>query len=73
MLDKQRRNGIHNEILESIPVEVTEEKLKRAANPIDDVEFTEEEAQVLGAFTEEAVSEDEALRSADLDNLDQPL
>lgn len=73
MLDKQRRNGIHNEILESIPVEVTEEKLKRAANPIDDVEFTEEEAQVLGAFTEEAVSEAEALRSADLDNLDQPL
>ena len=60
-------------VAESIPAEVTEEKLKRAANPIDEVEFTEEEAQALGAFTEEAVSEDEALKSADLDNIDKPL
>ena len=61
------------ELSESIPVDVTQEKLKRAANPIDDVEFTEEEAQALGAFTEEAVSEDEVLKSADLDNLNKPL
>ena len=60
-------------VAESIPTEVTEEKLKRAANPIDEVEFTEEEAQALGAFTEEAVSEDEALKSADLDNINKPL
>ena len=60
-------------VAESIPTEVTEEKLKRAANPLDGVEFTEEEAQALGAFTEEAVSEDEALKSADLDNIEKPL
>lgn len=60
-------------VAETIPTEVTEEKLKRAANPIDEVEFTEDEAQALGAFTEEAVSEDEALKSADFDNMDKPL
>ena len=60
-------------VAETIPTEVTEEKLKRAANPIDEVEFTEDEAQALGAFTEEAVSEDEALKSAEFDNMDKPL
>lgn len=60
-------------IAETIPADVTEEKLKRAANPIDEVEFTEDEAQALGAFVEEAVTQEEALKSVDLDNLDQPL
>lgn len=72
-MSEEQTLNTQTELSESIPVDVTQEKLKRAANPIDDVEFTEEEAQVLGAFTEEAVSEDEVLKSADLDNLNKPL
>lgn len=72
-MSEEQTLNTQTELSESIPVDVTQEKLKRAANPIDDVEFTEEEAQALGAFTEEAVSEDEALKSADLDNVNQPL
>lgn len=72
-MSEEQTLNTQTELAESIPVDVTQEKLKRAANPIDDVEFTEEEAQALGAFTEEAVSEDEVLKSADLDNLNKPL
>ncbi|HIT96437.1 MAG TPA: conjugal transfer protein TraD [Candidatus Aphodousia faecavium] len=72
-MSEEQTLNTQTELSESIPVDVTQEKLKRAANPIDDVEFTEEEAQALGAFTEEAVSEDEVLKSADLDNLNKPL
>ena len=72
-MSEEQTLNTQTELSESIPVDVTQEKLKRAANPIDDVEFTEEEAQTLGAFTEEAVSEDEVLKSADLDNLNKPL
>ena len=72
-MSEEQTLNTKTELSESIPVDVTQEKLKRAANPIDDVEFTEEEAQALGAFTEEAVSEDEVLKSADLDNLNKPL
>ena len=72
-MPEEQTLNTQTELSESIPVDVTQEKLKRAANPIDDVEFTEEEAQALGAFTEEAVSEDEVLKSADLDNLNKPL
>ena len=72
-MSEEQTLNTQTELSESIPDDVTQEKLKRAANPIDDVEFTEEEAQVLGAFTEEAVSEDEVLKSADLDNLNKPL
>ena len=72
-MSEEQTLNTQTELSESIPVDVTQEKLKRAANPIDDVEFTEEEAQALGAFTEEAVSEDEVQKSADLDNLNKPL
>lgn len=72
-MSEEQTLNTQTELSESIPVDVTQEKLKRAANPIDYVEFTEEEAQALGAFTEEAVSEDEVLKSADLDNLNKPL
>ena len=72
-MSEEQTLNTQTELSESIPVDVTQEKLKRAANPIDDVEFTEEEAQALGAFTEEAVSEDEVLKAADLDNLNKPL
>lgn len=72
-MSEEQKINTQTELSESIPVDVTQEKLNRAANPIDDVEFTEEEAQVLGAFTEEAVSEDEVLKSADFDNLNKPL
>ena len=72
-MSEEQTLNTQTELSESIPVDVTQEKLRRAANPIDDVEFTEEEAQALGAFTEEAVSEDEVLKSADLDNLNKPL
>ena len=72
-MSEEQTLNTQTELSESIPVDVTQEKLKRAANPIDDVEFTEEEAQALGAFTEEAVSKDEVLKSADLDNLNKPL
>ena len=72
-MSEEQTLNTQTELSESIPVDVTQEKFKRAANPIDDVEFTEEEAQALGAFTEEAVSEDEVLKSADLDNLNKPL
>ena len=72
-MSEEQKINTQPELSESIPVDVTQEKLNRAANPIDDVEFTEEEAQVLGAFTEEAVSEDEVLKSADFDNLNKPL
>ena len=72
-MSEEQTLNTQTELSESIPATVTQEKLKRAANPIDDVEFTEEEAQALGAFTEEAVSEDEVLKSADLDNLNKPL
>ena len=72
-MSEEQTLNTQTELSESSRVDVTQEKLKRAANPIDDVEFTEEEAQALGAFTEEAVSEDEVLKSADLDNLNKPL
>ena len=42
-MSEEQTLNTQTELSESIPVDVTQEKLKRAANPIDDVEFTEEE------------------------------
>ena len=55
------------------PAEVTNEKLARAANPLDEVLFTEAEAEALGAIPETAVSEEDVKASVDFDQLDQPI
>ncbi len=56
-----------------VPVEITNEKLERERNPLDDVEFLENEAEALGEFSEAAVDVDDVMKSLDFDRLDSSL